>query len=87
MVYHALNRDDNRARVLLHKADFQYFLSALAPTKKRYPFRLYAYCLMENHLHLGVEPEVGQSISHILQSLTVAHAGHFHKALATSRHV
>ena len=47
LVYHALNRGNNRSRVFFHDADFQQFLYALAQTKERYPFRLYAYCLME----------------------------------------
>jgi putative transposase len=59
----------------------------LAQTKERYPFRLYAYCPMDNHFHLVLEPATGQSISRILQSLTVAHTWHYHKASATSGHV
>jgi putative transposase len=47
LVYHALNRGNNRVRVFCHDADFQQFLDALAQTKQRYPFRLYAYCLMD----------------------------------------
>lgn len=87
LVYHALNRGNNRARVFVHDADFHQFLHALAQTKERYPFRLYAYCLMDNHFHLVLEPTSGQSISRILQSLTVAHTWHYHKAAATSGHV
>jgi putative transposase len=87
LVYHALNRGNNRARVFCHDADFQQFLDALAQTKERYPFRLYAYCLMDNHFHLVLEPAAGQKISRILQSLTVAHTWHYHQASTTSGHV
>lgn len=87
LVYHALNRGNNRARVFFHDADFQLFLHALAQTKQRYPFRLYAYCLMDNHFHLVLEPAAGQNISRILQSLTVAHTWHYHQASATCGHV
>jgi len=85
--YHALNRGNNRARVFAHPADFQQFLQALGQTQERSPFRLYAYCLMSNHFHLVVEPDAAQNISRILQSLTVAHTWHYHKALGTSGHV
>jgi putative transposase len=87
LVYHALKRGNNRARVFFDDADFQQFLHALAQTKERYPFRLFAYCLMDNHYHLVREPAAGQSISRILQSLTVAHIWHYHKAAASSGHV
>ena len=72
LVYHALNRGNNREAVFTDEADFVAFLQALAKTQQRYPFRLYGYCLMTNHFHLLLEPEAGQSISRILQSLTVA---------------
>jgi putative transposase len=87
LVYHALNRGNNRLGVFAGAADFQQFLRALEQTKGRYPFRLYAYCLMANHFHLVLEPAPGQNISRIVQSLTVAHTWHYHKAQATSGHV
>ena len=83
LVYHALNRG-NRAPVFFEAADYQLFLQALAQTKSRYPFRLYAFCLMGNHFHLVLEPDVGQSISRILQALTVAHTWHYHRMRATT---
>ncbi len=87
LVYHALNRGNNRADVFSDDADRVAFLEALAKTKDRYPFRLLGYCLMTNHFHLLLRPEFGQSISRILQSLTVAHTWRFHKRHHTSGHV
>ena len=86
-VYHALNRGNNRAAVFGDDGDFRAFLRALAQTRERYPFRLYGYCLMTNHFHLVVQPGDGQSISRILQSLTVAHTWHHHKTRGGSGHV
>jgi putative transposase len=73
LVYHALNRGNNRADVFADEEDHEAFLFALAKTRQRYPFQLYGYCLMTNHFHLLLRPGSGQSISRILQSLTVAH--------------
>jgi len=87
LVYHALNRGNNRADVFQDDADRLAFLQALAKTKERYPFRLLGYCLMTNHFHLLLQPESGQSISRILQSLTVAHTWRYHKRHRTSGHV
>jgi putative transposase len=42
---------------------------------------------MTNRFHLLLSPGPGQSISRILQSLTVAHTWHYHKAQSTSGHV
>jgi putative transposase len=42
---------------------------------------------MPNHFHLLLQPEPGQSISRILQSLTVAHTWRYHKRNRSSGHV
>src|SRR5262245_34999113 len=87
LVYHALNRGNNRQAVFRRNADFEHFLAALQKTRERYPFDLYAYCLMHNHFHLVLAPHKGQSISRILQSLTVAHTWQFHRRRVSSGHV
>jgi putative transposase len=87
LVYHALNRGNNRAAVFADDEDHLAFLQALAGAKERYPFRLLGYCLMTNHFHLLLRPEPGQSISRILQSLTVAHTWRYHRRHRTSGHV
>ena len=49
--------------------------------------RFFGYCLMSNHFHLLLKPAPGQSISRILQSLTVAHTWRHHRRQGTSGHV
>ncbi len=87
MVYHALNRGNNRADVFGGPEDHEAFLRSLAKTQERYPFRLFGYCLMTNHFHLLLRPGAGQSISRIVQSLTVAHTWRYHKRHRTVGHV
>jgi len=70
LIYHAINRGNNRADVLGPEGERDMFLGDLARTKARYPFALFGYCLMSNHFHLLLKPAPGQSISRILQSLT-----------------
>src|SRR5262249_17125018 len=87
LVYHALNRGNNRVDVLAADDDREAFLVALGRTRERYPFRLFGYCLMSNHFHLLLRPGAGQTISRILQSLTVAHTWRYHRRHRTSGHV
>jgi putative transposase len=87
LVYHALNRGNNRAAVFADDDDHVAFLQALAATKERYAVRLLGYCLMTDHFHLLLRPEPGQSISLILQSLTVAHTSRYHRRHHSSGHV
>ena len=87
LIYHALNRGNNRVDVFTEDGDREAFLQALGRTQDRYPFKLFGYCLMTNHFHLLLQPGPGQSISRILQSLTVAHTWRYHKRHRSSGHV
>jgi len=87
LLYHGLNRGNNRSPVFFAEEDYRAFLQALAQTQQRYPFRLFGYCLMTNHFHLLLQPDDGVSISRVLQSLTVAHTWHYHRAHGSVGHV
>src|SRR5262249_37588182 len=87
LVYYAINRGNNRAGVFTDEDDHRAFLEAIEKTRRKYPFRLLGYCLMTNHFHLLLRPESGQSISRILQSLTVTHTWRHHKRHRTAGHV
>jgi REP element-mobilizing transposase RayT len=54
-LYHVITRGNQRQGVFLDEKDLQRFLSYLSDCKKRFPFRLYAYALLKNHLHLLIE--------------------------------
>ena len=87
LVYHALNRGNNRDVVCRDGGDYRAFLRSLAQTQVRYPFALFGYALMGNHFHLLLRPEAGESISRILQSLTVAHTWRYHRRHRSVGHV
>ncbi len=86
LVYHVINRGNNRQTVFDSEGDHLAFLKAIADLKERKPFDLYGYCLMSNHIHLLVRPrEV--SISRIVQSLLVSHTQRFHLFHRSGGHV
>ncbi len=86
LIYHVINRGNNRQRVFCKKADFEAFLKILAELKERKPFELYGYCLLDNHFHLLLRPR-GGSISRIMQSLLVSHTQRYHKHHRSGGHV
>jgi len=86
LIYHVINRGNNRQRVFAKKGDFEAFLTALAELKERKPFELYGYCLLDNHFHLLIRPK-GASISRIMQSLLVSHTQRYHKHHRSGGHV
>jgi putative transposase len=86
LIYHVINRGNNRQRVFHKPRDFQAFLDALAHLKERQPFKLYGYCLMSNHIHLLIRPQA-TSISRIVQSLLVSHTLRYHQHHKSGGHV
>jgi putative transposase len=78
LIYHVIDRGNNRQDVFHTPEDFQAFLQALADLKQRKPFELFGYCLLNNHFHLLMRPLTGAPISRIMQSLLVSHTQRYH---------
>src|SRR5215475_14313149 len=57
-IHHVYARGNRRAAVFVDDADRRRYLSLLARVVERTRWRLLAYCLMGNHLHLLVETRV-----------------------------
>lgn len=66
-IYHAMLRGIDGRDIFLDQNDKRVFLRKVAAVKKKVDFNLYAYCLMNNHVHLLVKEseEIGTSIKRI----------------------
>jgi len=53
--YHIMCRGNHRAEIYREEEDRQVYLTLLEETRKKYPFGLISYCLMNNHVHLQIE--------------------------------
>jgi putative transposase len=54
--HHIIHRGHNRQPVFMSDDDYQYYLDNLLEWKTKLQCRLYAYCLMTNHVHLILDP-------------------------------
>lgn len=54
--HHVIHRGHNRKPIFINRDDYNYYLDNLAEWKDNFKCRLYAYCLMTNHVHLIVDP-------------------------------
>jgi REP element-mobilizing transposase RayT len=61
-------------------------LTYLSDVKSRFPFRLYAYGLMKNHLHLLIEVDE-VPLSRIMHSLLFGYAGYFNRRYGEVGHL
>lgn len=73
LIYHVINRGNNRQAVFLKNEDYEKYLGLLYRFKEKMQFKLFSFCLMTNHIHLLVQAGENYSISQFMQSLTNAH--------------
>lgn len=79
-IYHILTRGNNRQDVFKDKEDFLKYLELILTYKERYRFLIYHYVLMNNHIHLVIEPvEEGGSLPQIMKGVDLAYAQYYKK--------
>jgi len=54
--HHIIQRGHNRHSVFAGEGDYLYYLDNLAEWKQRLACKVYAFCLMTNHVHLVIAP-------------------------------
>lgn len=86
-IYHIINRGNNGQVVFYDEDDFSKYLGLLKRYKEKFIFKIYAYCLMSNHVHLLIRPTQPKTLSKIMQSLTTAHTKLHHYKYKTSGHL
>src|SRR5580765_2658377 len=73
--HHIIHRGHNRDPVFFSNADRRIYLAALARLKDELDVKVYAYCLMTNHVHLILEPgDTPATISLLMKRLAGRHA-------------
>ena len=74
--YHVICRGNQRQVIFRSDADRRYYLERLEEYRQRYGFRVYAYVLMSNNVHLLMETgEIG--LSRIMQGLQQKYTRYF----------
>lgn len=75
-LYHVIARGNQRQKVFRSASDCSHYLELLSRYRGRYGFRVYAYVLMPNHIHLLLE--VGSiPLSKVMQGLHQAYTLYF----------
>jgi putative transposase len=77
--YHVLNRGHARETVFHDDDDRTHFLALLARYGQRFRWRLYHYCLMDNHFHLLLQLPRPQDLSRAVAGLLVSYWHHYRR--------
>ncbi len=77
-LYHMLNRANRRSTIFEKQADYEAFERILIDAVERFDIELFSYCLMPNHWHLVVRPQVDGAMSRFAQWLQLTHTQRYH---------
>lgn len=77
-IYHMLNRGNRRERIFHKQEDFEAFERIMAEALERSRIKLFAYCLLPNHWHMVVSPEVDGEMGRFGQWLGLTHTQRYH---------
>ncbi|MDR1398588.1 MAG: transposase [Treponema sp.] len=65
--YHVTSKINRSEMDLREPRIKEMLLTFLKRTMQKYPFQLFNFCIMDNHIHLLIKPARGQSLSQIMQ--------------------
>ncbi|MDR0635623.1 MAG: transposase, partial [Treponema sp.] len=79
VIYYVIS-EINRYEMDLKSAEIKaMFLIFIKKAKKKYPFQLVSFCIMDNCIHLIIKPAQGQCLSDIMQWLKGNFARYWNK--------
>ena len=74
LVYHVLNRANDRQQMFFAEGDYRDFLSLLASVQVTHAMRILAFCVMPNHWHMVLWPNHDNALSNFVGRLCSQHA-------------
>lgn len=77
-IYHIMCKSISEVDLFKDDEDKLKYLSLVKKYQKTYEFRVYGYCLMDNHLHLIIDAN-GSDISRIMHSINFSYAQYFNR--------
>ena len=53
-IYHIILKGLDNQNIFYDNQDRKFFLEQVSITQKEYDYQVYAYCLMDNHIHMVI---------------------------------
>jgi REP element-mobilizing transposase RayT len=85
-VYYTTVRASAGELLFREDEDCEYFLDILKERKKKYNFKLYAFCLLPHHYHLLIETK-DKNISKIMQAINTSYSLYFNNKYKREGHL
>lgn len=85
-IYHVIMRGINRQDIFDDKEDRRKFLEKLAYYKEICGYKIYAYCLMDNHIHILIQ-ELNEPLSTSIKRISSSYVMWFNKKYERCGHL
>ena len=85
-IYHIMLRGNERKNIFIDEEDKEKIVKTVIKKKANGAFKLYAYCVMNNHLHLVIK-EQKEPISKVIKKIATGYAYYFNKKYKRVGHV
>lgn len=85
-IYHVMMRGNERKAIFLEAAEKNKFINILMQSKMKGVIRLYAYCVMDNHVHMIISENDG-FLGNFVKKIGVRYAGYYNKKHRRIGHV
>jgi len=77
-IYHVMIRGNRKQDIFLEDDDRFRFIKILEKIKRKEEYELYAFCLMNNHVHLLIK-EKNERLSRIMKRINISYANYFNQ--------
>ena len=85
--HHITQRGSRRQKTFFCREDYQYYLELMRQSKGNAGVRIWAYCLMPNHVHLVAVPKTAESLARFLRTLNRAYAMKINQRMGWKGHL
>ncbi len=86
-IHHVVCRGNDSQALFSDHDDYTFYLSLLDSARKQFSVSLYNFVLMDNHIHLLVEPQVEGGLSKMMEVVSKGYAKYFNKKHNRMGHV
>jgi putative transposase len=85
-IYHVMIRGNERKNIFTEDEDKKRFIEIVSEKNKDRKFSIYAYCLMDNHVHLLINEGIDE-IGRIMKRINISYAYYFNKKYGRIGHL
>jgi putative transposase len=85
--YHVTQRGNYRQNIFEEDADREKYLELFLFYKEKFNIKLYAFCLMDNHVHFIVEPSSEKGLAQLFNCTHMRYSQYFNKKRAVNGHL